>query len=65
LTEGTTGAAGVDAVNLESACADRILLGYQICINEQCTKPAFASHPVCMQRRAAEQARRAQQNSRN
>lgn len=61
-TASTVGSGGLDP---EAACADRILLGYQICLNTQCAKPAFASHPVCKQRRTAEQALRAQQNTRN
>ncbi len=48
----------------EQACADRVLLGYQICLNQQCAKPKFAGHPLCQQRRAADQAIRRQQNNR-
>lgn len=51
--------------NPEKACDGRVLLGYQVCMNEQCAKGEFAAHPVCKQRRLAEQARAAQQNSRN
>ncbi len=29
------------------ACNHRILLGFQICMNEQCGKAAFSNHPVC------------------
>lgn len=49
----------------ERACAGRILLGYQICLSQQCARPIFAGHPLCEQRRAAEQARRQQQSNRN
>ncbi len=49
----------------EQACADRVLLGYQICLNQQCAKPKFAGHPLCQQRRAAAQAIRKQQTNRN
>jgi eukaryotic-like serine/threonine-protein kinase len=58
------GSAGGTA-NPEKACDGRVLLGYQVCMNEQCAKAEFAAHPVCKQRRLAEQARAAQQNSRN
>jgi serine/threonine-protein kinase len=49
----------------EKACAGRFLLGYQICLGEQCSKQSFYDHPVCEQRRAAEQARVQQQLNRN
>jgi serine/threonine protein kinase len=51
--------------NPEQACTGRLLLGYQMCLNEQCAKPAYYGHPVCEQRRAAELARKQQQNNRN
>lgn len=44
--------------NPRQACEDRVLIGFQICMNEQCAKPAFANHPVCVERRAMEQRRR-------
>jgi len=40
------------------ACTGRVLLGYQVCLNQQCAKPAFASHALCEERRAAEKLRR-------
>lgn len=49
----------------EQACAGRVLLGYQICLSEQCAKPVYFNFPVCEQRRAAELARRQQQMNRN
>ena len=49
----------------EQACSGRVLLGYQICMSEQCAKPLFARHPVCEQRRLAEQASKQQQATRN
>ena len=45
------------------ACESRVLLGFQICMNEQCAKPAFANHPVCVERRSAEKLRRDSQSS--
>lgn len=44
--------------NPRNACEDRMLIGFQICMNEQCAKPAFTNHPVCVERRAMEQRRR-------
>ena len=40
------------------ACEDRMLIGFQICMNDQCAKPAFTNHAVCVERRAMEQRRR-------
>lgn len=40
------------------ACEDRMLLGFQICMAEQCAKPAFVNHAICVERRAMEQQRR-------
>ncbi|MES2412424.1 MAG: serine/threonine-protein kinase [Pseudomonadota bacterium] len=48
----------------EQACEGRILLGYQTCMSEQCAKPAFASRPICVERRAIEQRREAERMSR-
>lgn len=48
------------------ACEGRVLLGYQSCMNEQCAKPAFANHAVCVERRnAASQNRGVQGTERN
>ena len=44
--------------NPRQACEDRVLIGFQICMREQCAKPAFVNHPVCMERKAMEQQRR-------
>ncbi|NMM08193.1 serine/threonine-protein kinase [Polaromonas sp.] len=46
------------ATNPRQACEDRILIGFQICMAEQCAKPAFSRHPVCLERLAMEQRRR-------
>jgi serine/threonine-protein kinase len=40
-------------------CEGRVLLGYLTCIQEQCTKPRYAEHPVCVERRNEEQRNRA------
>ena len=46
------------------ACDGRVLFGYQICMNEQCAKPSFTNHPVCVQRREAEKQRKSQGSDR-
>ena len=46
------------ATHPRQACEDRILIGFQICMAEQCAKPAFSRHPVCLERLAMEQRRR-------
>ena len=51
-------APSANAGNPRQACEDRVLIGFQICMNEQCAKPAFTNHPVCVERRAMEQRRR-------
>jgi eukaryotic-like serine/threonine-protein kinase len=40
------------------ACEGRILLGYLICVGEQCERPIFKNHPVCVERRAMEERNR-------
>jgi serine/threonine protein kinase len=42
----------------KDACEGRMLIGYQLCVSEQCAKPAFQSHPVCIERREMENRRR-------
>ncbi|MDO9402971.1 MAG: serine/threonine-protein kinase [Polaromonas sp.] len=49
----------------ETACEGRMLLGFQICVSQQCAKPAFAHHAVCVKRRAQEQQRRESEMMRN
>ncbi|MDB5891743.1 MAG: serine/threonine protein kinase [Polaromonas sp.] len=39
-------------------CEDRLLLAFQTCMTEQCAKPAFSQHPVCVERQMFEQRRR-------
>lgn len=51
-------AGAAPAGNPKQACEGRILLGFQICMSEQCAKPALAQHPACVERRAMEQRRR-------
>lgn len=54
--------ASVAAGSPRQACEDRMLIGFQICMSEQCAKPAFANHPLCVERRAMEQRREADRN---
>ena len=39
-------------------CEDRILLGFQMCLLEQCQKVAFFNHSTCVERRQMDQTRR-------
>ena len=41
-----------------AACEDRMLLGFQTCMSEQCARPVFAQHPICIERRGMEERRR-------
>ncbi|MBU0587593.1 MAG: protein kinase [Gammaproteobacteria bacterium] len=45
----------------KDACADRVLLGYLLCMAEQCEKPVFVNHPVCVERREMERRTREEQ----
>ncbi len=46
------------ATSPRQACEDRVFIGFQICMRDQCAKPAFANHPICLERKAMEQQRR-------
>ncbi|MDP1567050.1 MAG: protein kinase [Polaromonas sp.] len=41
----------------KQACENRVLLGFQVCMNEQCARPRFKNHPVCVERREQEKMR--------
>jgi serine/threonine-protein kinase len=58
-------AAAVQASGPAQACEGRVLLGFQICMNEQCAKPAYSRHPVCVERRMQEKLRREAQDQRH
>ncbi len=47
-----------------AACEDRMLLGFQTCMSEQCARPVFTQHPICIERRAMEERRREEQRNR-
>jgi serine/threonine protein kinase len=54
----------MSATNPRQSCEDRLLIAFQICMAAQCSKPAFASHPFCVERRAMDQRRREAQQFR-
>jgi serine/threonine protein kinase len=56
--------ATVAAANPRQACEGRVLLGFQSCMAEQCARPIFASNAECVERRAMEQRRRDDEQSR-
>lgn len=47
-----------------TACEDRTLFSFQSCMSEQCAKPVFAQHSVCIERRAMEERRRETERNR-
>ena len=47
-----------------AACEDRMLLGFQTCMSEQCARPVFTQHPICIERRGMEERRREEQRNR-
>ena len=51
--------------NPRQACDNRMFLGFQSCMNEQCAKPAFTRHPACVERSNQEKLRREAQDQRN
>lgn len=53
----TVGASRTTSNNPRQMCADRILLGFQMCMAEQCEKAAFSKHAACVERRRMEQQR--------
>ncbi len=44
-------------VDPEAACADRILLGKQLCLSRICRQPSYEKHPDCIKLRDIEDAR--------
>lgn len=50
--------------NPNQVCEGRMLFALQTCLTEQCAKPAFSRHPVCVEKRAVEQRRLEEQQSR-
>ena len=58
-------ASPVEVANPGQVCDNRVFLGFQSCMNEQCAKPTFSKHPVCVKRSNQEQLRRESQEQRN
>ena len=52
------------AASPRAACEDRMLLGFQSCMAEQCAKPVFTNHPICAERRAMDDRRREAERNR-
>ncbi len=57
-------AAPAPATSPRAACEDRVLFGFQSCMAEQCAKPTFAQHPICIERRGMEERRREAERNR-
>lgn len=55
----------VGPTNPRQVCDNRVFLGFQSCMNEQCAKPTFSKHPVCVERSNQEKLRRESQEQRN
>jgi len=62
---GSETAGSAPAAHPKQACENRVLLGFQFCMNEQCAKPAFSKHPACMERLTMEKRRREAEETRN
>jgi eukaryotic-like serine/threonine-protein kinase len=62
LTEGikkiSPASVGQVPTNPRAACAGRVLLGYLNCMAEQCDKPIYRNHPVCIERREFQERRK-------
>ena len=58
-------ASPVEVANPGQVCDNRVFLGFQSCMNEQCAKPTFSKHPVCVKRSNQEKLRRESQEQRN
>jgi eukaryotic-like serine/threonine-protein kinase len=57
-------AAPAAANSPRTACEDRMLIGFQNCMAEQCAKPVFTNHPICAERRAMDERRREAERNR-
>ncbi len=64
-SEADKSAAGSAAAGPELACQSRMLIGYQICMSEQCGKPQWSGHSICVQRAQAEKAAKDVRSERN
>ncbi len=50
-------AAQAEITHPKQACENRVLLGFQNCMNEQCARPRFKNHPTCVERREQDKQR--------
>lgn len=64
-SEADRSVAGSVAAGPEMACQSRMLIGYQICMSEQCAKPQWFGHPACIQRAQAAKAAKDMRSERN
>ena len=46
------------------SCENRLLLGFQICMRDQCMKSEFQAHPLCVERREMDERRSGSNNTR-
>lgn len=58
-------AAQLGPTDPKQACENRVLLGFQICMNEQCARQRFRNHPACVERGEQEKMRREAEALRN
>ncbi len=63
-SEATVAAKPVGKTSPRDACENRVLLGFQFCMKEQCSKSEFHAHPVCLERLEMEDRRRGIENAR-
>lgn len=47
-----------------AACEHRMLLAFQSCMSEQCARPVFTQHPICIERRGMDESRREMERNR-
>ncbi|MDP2818438.1 MAG: serine/threonine-protein kinase [Polaromonas sp.] len=50
-------AAQAGSTHPKQACENRVLLGFQSCMNEQCARQRFKNHPTCVERREQDKQR--------
>ena len=60
----TTAPKSASKASPRDACENRLLLGFQICMRDQCVKPEFQAHPICVERHEMEERRRGFNNAR-
>ena len=63
-TPSTPSGASPTGASPRTACEDRSLFSFQNCMSEQCAKPVFARHSICIERRAMDERRREAERNR-